>query len=82
MVSDKYTRYPPDKNPGEAMVPFIFEALGRPSIEAMAFLRSLAPTDPSRRAVVLGKAWREISIIIQTRLAELYLSAERPRPPR
>ena len=78
----KMGRYPPDSNPGEVLVPFVVEALGRPSDEAVAFLRAVAPTEPRRRAVVLGQAWRDISIITQTRLAELYLSAERPRAPR
>jgi len=81
-VIDKLRTYPPDKNPGETLVPFVFEALGRPSEEAVAFLRALAPTDPRHRAVWLSRAWTQASNIIQTRLAELYLSAELPRPPR
>ena len=64
------------------MVPFVIEALGRPSEDAVAFLRSLAPTEPRQRALVLTEVWRRISLITQRRLAELYLSAERPRPPR
>jgi hypothetical protein len=81
MVRDKRERYPPDANPGEGLVAFVVEALGRPSAEAVAFLRALAPTDPAQRAVVLRSAWQAISIIINTRLAELHISAERPRPP-
>ncbi len=81
-VRDKRIRYPPGDNPGEALVPFVLEALGRPSDEAAAFLRAVAPTDPTQRAVVLARAWQALSIITQTRLAELYISAERPRPPR
>jgi len=81
MVRDKRERYPPDKNPGEGLVAFVVESLGRPSAEAAAFLRALAPTDPAQRAVVLRAAWQALSIIIQTRLAELHISAERPRLP-
>jgi hypothetical protein len=81
-VLEKLRTYPPENNPGEVLVPFVFEALGRPSDEAIAFFRAIAPTDPRVRSVVLGQAWRQVSIIIQTRLAELYLSAESPRPPR
>jgi hypothetical protein len=81
MVRDKRERYPPDKNAGEGLVAFVVEALGRPSAEAAAFLRALAPTDPAQRAVVLRSAWQALSIIIQTRLAELHISAERPRLP-
>ncbi len=80
-VRDKRERYPPDKNPGEGLVAFVVEALGRPSAEVAAFLRALAPTDPAQRAVVLRSAWQALSILIQTRLAELYISAERPRLP-
>ena len=81
-VQEKLQTYPGHKNPGESLVPFVFEALGRPSDDAVAFLRALAPTEPRARALVLRRAWREISMIIQTRLAELYLSAELPRLPR
>ena len=81
MVRDKRERYPPDANPGEGLVPFVVEAMGRPSAEAVAFLRSLAPSDPAQRAVVLRSAWQGLSILTQTRLAELHISAERPRPP-
>jgi len=81
-VRDKRARYPPGDNPGEALVPFVLEALGRPSPEAAAFLRAVAPVDRAQRAVVLARAWQALSIITQTRLAELYISAERPRPPR
>ena len=63
-------------------MPFVIEALGRPSTEAVALLRALASSDPIERSTQLSEAWREVSVITQTRLAELYLSAERPRPPR
>ena len=81
-VLQKRTRYPPAANPGESLVPFVIEALGRPSTEAVALLRALASSDPIERSTQLSEAWREVSVITQTRLAELYLSAERPRPPR
>jgi hypothetical protein len=79
-VKEKRQRYPPQDNPGEALVPFIIEALGRPSLEAAAFLRSVAPVDPSKRPSVLAAAWQAISILTQTRLAELLISAEYSRP--
>ena len=81
-VAAKRRRYPPGDNPGEALVPFIIEALGRPSEEAVAFLRALAPHGPSTRTTVLASAWQAISILTQTRLAELHISAELPRPQR
>jgi hypothetical protein len=80
-VTEKRRRYPPQSNPGEGLVPFIFEALGRPSREAEAFLRALAPADMSKRSSMLAEAWQSISIITQTRLAEILISAENPRPP-
>jgi hypothetical protein len=79
-VAEKRRTYPPQDNPGEALVPFIIEALGRPSMEAATFLRAVAPAAPSKRAGVLAAAWQSISIITQTRLAEMLISAELPRP--
>ena len=64
------------------MVPFIIESLGRPSREAVAFLRALAPVDPAKRATVLAQAWQAISINTQTRLAEALISAECAQPPK
>jgi len=78
-VGKKLSTYPPEKNPDAQLVPFVIEALGRPSAEAVAFLRAIVPTEASERSVLLSQAWRQISIISQTRLAELYLSAERTR---
>jgi hypothetical protein len=80
-VAEKRRRYPPAANPGEGMVPFIIETLGRPSPEAASFLRALAPADPVKRSGVLAAAWQSISINTQTRMAELLISAELPRPP-
>lgn len=79
-VNAKRRRYPVDANPDEPLVPFIIEAFGRPAPEAVAFLRTVAPVDPVLRAQVLPAAWQSISMLTQMRLAELYISAERPRP--
>ena len=79
-VKEKRRRYPPQDNPGEGLVPFIFETLGRPSREAGTFLRALAPAEQSKRSSMLAEAWQSISIITQTRLAEILISAENPRP--
>ncbi len=81
-VAEKRRRYPPHANPGEGMVPFILESLGRPSPEAASFLRALAPADPAKRSGVLSAVWQSISINTQTRMAELLISAEFPRPPK
>jgi len=81
-VAEKRRRYPPQANPGEGMVPFILETLGRPSPEAVSFLRAVAPADSAKRAAVLSAAWQSISINTQTRMAELLISAELPRPPK
>jgi len=79
-VSTKRRRYPVDANPLEPLVPFIIEAFGRPAPEAVAFLRTVAPSDPVLRAQLLPAAWQNISMITQMRLAELYISAEHARP--
>jgi hypothetical protein len=79
-VAEKRRRYPPKDNPGAGLVPFIVETLGRPSREAVGFLRSLAPADPAKRATVIAEAWQSVSTITQTRVAEILISAELPRP--
>ena len=61
--------------PGPDLVPFAIEALGRPGKDALSFLRSLAPTDPETRSVVLGSAWQELSVLLQMENAELLLAA-------
>ena len=81
-VTEKRRRYPPADNPGAGLVPFIIESLGRPSPEAAAFLRAVAPADPVKRAGVLAEAWQAISINTQTRVAELLISAEPAQPPK
>ena len=75
-VRGKRARYPPHKNPGQPLVPFAVEALGRVSNEAADLLRSLAPTDKQTRSVVLRQAKQSLSVLIQTRLVDLLLSAE------
>ena len=52
------------------------EALGRPSEEALQFLRDLAPSDPAERAVVLKAAHYRLSTLIAMRQAELLMAAE------
>jgi hypothetical protein len=74
-VRGKRCRYPAHRNPGCGLVPFVVEALGRPSEEAIALLRSMTPATRDRSAT-LGAAWQHVSVIVQTRLAELLLSAE------
>ena len=61
------------------MVPFAVEALGRMSPEAEDLLRSPAPVDKQTRSVVLRRAKHSLAVVIQTRLADLLLSAERSR---
>ena len=61
------------------MVPFAVEALGRLSLEAEDLLRPLAPVDKQTRSVVLRRAKQSLSVVIQARLADLLLSAERSR---
>ena len=68
---------PPAKNPGEGLVPFVLEALGRPSPEAEAFLRAMAPGTPGdpQRAEALRLARQYLSVTLQSRNAELLLAA-------
>ncbi len=62
--------------PGPGLWPFVIEALGRPSAEAAALLRALAPQDPAERSAVLSSAWQELSVLLQTENAENLLAAE------
>ena len=61
--------------PGPDLVPFAVEALGRPGRDAIAFLRSLAPSEPEARSAALGAAWQSLSVVLQVGNAELLLSA-------
>ena len=72
MEDSKRLRYP-----GPTLVPFVVEALGRPGSDAVALLRSFAPTDPEERSKVLGCAWQSLSVLLQTENAELLMSAYR-----
>jgi hypothetical protein len=75
-VAAKHARYPGDKNPGASLVPFVIEAHGRLSPEAIAFLQAMVPpTNPDRDAI-LQKARYDLSVLTQGRLADLLLSAE------
>ena len=53
--------------------------LDRLSPDAEELLRALAPMDKQTRSVVLRRAKQSLSVVIQTRLADLLLSAERSR---
>ena len=75
----KRKRYPPQQNPHAELTPFVVEARGRLGTEVLSFLKQHAPAEESLRSVVLATALREISIVTQTGLARLLLSAE-PRP--
>ena len=76
MVTEKRRRYPPAQHPSAGLVPFVVESLGRPAQETVLLLRAAAPQDKKVRAVVLHRAWRSLSYLVQLRLAELLLSAE------
>ena len=67
------------KDPHAELTPFVVEARGRLGTEVLSFLKQHAPAEESLRSVVLATALREISIVTQTGLARLLLSAE-PRP--
>ena len=79
MVRSKIAKYPPAKSPNTPMVPFVVEALGRVSPEAQGLLSALAPADKQLRSVALRRAKQTLSVLVQTRLADLLLSAEAGR---
>ena len=76
MVRSKRSKYPQHKSPATPMVPFVVEALGRLSPEAHALLATVAPADKKVRSQVLRTAKQTLSVLVQTGLAELLLSAE------
>ena len=76
MVRTKRSKYPAAKSPATPMVPFVVEALGRLSPEANDLLNAVAPADQKVRSKVLRTAKQTLSVLVQTRLAELLLSAE------
>ena len=45
--------------------------MGRPGADAVALLRSLAPTDPDERSQVLGTAWQSLSVSLLPLAARL-----------
>ena len=75
-VRGKRSKYPAAKSPSTPLVPFAVEALGRLSPEAQGLLNALAPADKKVRSQVLRTAKQTLSVLVQTRLAELLLSAE------
>ena len=75
-VCTKKSKYPQAKSPATPMVPFVVEALGRLSPEAHALLATVAPADKKVRSQVLRTAKQTLSVLVQTGLAELLLSAE------
>ena len=79
MVADKRQRYRAEDHPSVGLVPFVVQSLGRVSPEARALIRSLAPSDPAERSVVISSALQDLSVLVQTRLAEQLLSAEAGR---
>lgn len=79
MVRTKRSKYPAAKSPNTPMIPFVVEALGRLSPEAQGLLSSIAPPDKELRSVVLRRAKQSVSVLVQTRLADLLLSAEAGR---
>ena len=74
MVEHKRARYPP--GPGLELVPMVFEAGGRPSEEAAAFIRSYGGgLGDEERSELLSRLWREISVTLHTGNAEMLLGA-------
>ena len=73
-VDSKRDRYPPRQ--GLELVPMVFEAGGRPSEEAAAFVRSYgADLGEDERGELLGRLWRDISVTLHKGNAEMVLSA-------
>ena len=73
-VDDKRARYPPRQ--GLELIPMVFEAGGRPSEEAAAFVRSYgANLEDDERGELLSRLWRDISVTLHTGNAEMVLSA-------
>ena len=68
--------YRPDKHPRARLIPFALEARGRASGEAVQFLQSMAPTDPSERAIVMRSAYQQLSTLVAMREAEILMASE------
>ena len=74
MVDYKRDRYPPRE--GLDLVPMVFETGGRPSDEAVSFVRSYgAGLEDADRSELLSRIWRDISRTLQQGNAEMILSA-------
>ena len=73
MVRTKRNRYPPS---GGDLAPLVFETLGRPSDEAVEFIRAYGHyVDEAARGEVLSGLWRQLSRQLQRGNAEMVLSA-------
>ena len=72
-VAVKRARYPPA---GGELAPLVFETGGRPSDEALAFMRCYGHDLPEgERAEALGDVWRGLSRTLQVGNADMVLSA-------
>ena len=72
-VAVKRARYPPS---GGELVPLVFESGGRPSDEALAFMRCYGyDLSEAERAEVLGDLWRRLSRTLHDGTADMVLSA-------
>jgi len=80
-VLGKRRRYPSAKHPAAGLVPFAVEAHGRPSPEALAFLKAMCRLGTPDRDAILRRARRDLSVITQSRLGDLLLSSEAPYLP-
>ena len=58
------------------MIPAAFEALGRPSEEMVAYVRTWGHDfEPAERTQVVRYAWQQLSTLLQVGNAEMILSA-------
>ena len=72
-VQEKRERYPPE---GGELAPLVFESGGRPSDEAVAFIRCYGHGLPAaERTETLSTLWRRISRTLQRGNAEMMLSS-------
>ena len=72
-VDEKRDRYPPH---GGELVPMVFETGGRPSDEALSFVRCYGHgLETAERSAVISRTWRQISRTLQNGNAEMILSA-------
>ena len=78
MVAMKHRRYPPERNPGAALVPFALEAHGRWSGDALSLLSHVLPQTFPDRAAELTRVQRAISVLTQSRLGDMLLAAGMP----